>query len=273
MVAKTVQANGLSFRVLDEGSGPAVVLLHGFPDTAALWSAQMDALTSTGFRAIAPDLRGRGGSDAPEGVDEYRMHHIIGDVAGIMDALEVERAHVVGHDWGAVAAWVLATALPDRVDKLVAVSVGHPNSRFPLSMDAIRRTFYFFIFNEPFAEELLTRDDWLIFRGWFSGQAGADAYISDLSRPGRLTAALNWYRANVPNEALLWQPRDVPPVKASTLGIFGMRDFALTEEAMLRSKDYVAGEWRYEPFQDAGHWVMRDEPDSFSRVLLDFLRS
>jgi len=122
----TTTVNGLRFFFVDEGHGTPVVLLHGFPDTSFLWRHQIPALVSAGFRVVAPDLRGRGQSDKPERVEDYRLSAIMKDVAGIMDALGIERAHVVGHDWGAPVAWFLAALLPQRVDRLVAISVGHP---------------------------------------------------------------------------------------------------------------------------------------------------
>lgn len=97
-------ANGLHFQYQDEGAGPAVVLLHGFPDTSRLWRYQMPALVDAGYRAIAPDLRGRGGSDKPPEVADYALSHIVRDVAAIMDRLDIPRAHIIGHDWGAAVA-------------------------------------------------------------------------------------------------------------------------------------------------------------------------
>ncbi|HEU5440891.1 MAG TPA: alpha/beta hydrolase, partial [Ktedonobacterales bacterium] len=121
-----ITANGLRFFVVDEGAGAPVVLLHGFPDTSYVWRHQISALVGAGFRAIAPDLRGRGKSEWPKRVEDYQLSNIVADVAGIMDALGVERAHIVGHDWGAAVAWLFASLLPQRVDRLVVLSVGNP---------------------------------------------------------------------------------------------------------------------------------------------------
>ena len=111
----TVTVNGLSFHVVDEGSGPPVLLLHGFPDSSALWRHQIPALVDAGHRVIAPDLRGFGASDRPEGVAQYTMPLLIGDLVGILDALGEQRADVVGHDWGAGIGWTLASLMPQRV--------------------------------------------------------------------------------------------------------------------------------------------------------------
>src|SRR6266550_8557399 len=100
------------------GEGTPVVLLHGFPDSGRLWRHQVPALTGAGYRVIVPDMRGYGRSDKPEAVEAYSLMHIAGDVIAILADLNVPRAHVVGHDWGAALAWALATFRPDMVDHL-----------------------------------------------------------------------------------------------------------------------------------------------------------
>ena len=121
-----VDVNGTGIEVDVVGDGRPVVLLHGFPDSGRLWRHQVPALRDAGFKVVVPDLRGYGGSDRPEGVEAYSLLFLAGDVLGVLDHLGVERAHVVGHDWGAALAWTVASFAPDRVDHLVALSVGHP---------------------------------------------------------------------------------------------------------------------------------------------------
>jgi pimeloyl-ACP methyl ester carboxylesterase len=123
-MTKTVTANGLAFPVLDQGTGPAVLLLHGFPDSRFLWRNQVGPLLDAGFRVIAPDLRGFGDAPKPPKVEDYRLPVIASDVIGILDALGVKQARVVGHDWGAALTWYLALTRPDRVERVVALSVG-----------------------------------------------------------------------------------------------------------------------------------------------------
>jgi pimeloyl-ACP methyl ester carboxylesterase len=112
--------------VQDSGTGESVVLLHGWPDTANLWRHQIPALVAAGFRTIAFDLRGFGDSSRPTPVDAYVAERMVADVIGVLDHLAIERAHIVGHDWGAAIAWVTAALVPDRVATLTALSVGHP---------------------------------------------------------------------------------------------------------------------------------------------------
>jgi pimeloyl-ACP methyl ester carboxylesterase len=268
-----IEANGLGFEVSEEGSGTPVVLLHGFPDTAVLWRHQVAALAGAGFRAIAPDMRGRGRSDRPPEVADYALTKIVADVTGIMDALGVQRAHVVGHDWGAAVAWLVAMLAPTRVDHLVAISVGAPGAAGPPTLEALQKGWYRILFGMPgVAEDLIQRDDWYLMRLLLQGREDELAtYIANLSPPGALTAALNWYRANVPAERLLGPPPNLPLVAAPTMGVFGTADVALTEDAMVKSASRVSGPWRYERLEGVGHFIPLDEPDRLNKLLLDFL--
>ena len=273
MEPELVEANGLQFHVRDEGSGTPVILLHGFPDTGDLWRNQVPALVKNGFRTIVPDMRGRGRSSKPPNVADYRLSTIVRDVTGILDALRIERAHVVGHDWSAGVAWLLAALVPERVDRLVAISVGAPGTGAKPSLEELQKGWYRLLFLfEGTAEELIQRDDWYLFRLFLAGAKDTDAYVKTLSEPGALTPALNWYRANLPVQAILGRtggPR-LPAVKANTLGIWSTGDLYLTEEAMTRSAQAIEGQWRYERFEGS-HWVPLDQPDRLNRLLLEFL--
>jgi len=273
MELELIEANGLQFHVRDEGSGTPVILLHGFPDTGDLWRNQVPALVKNGFRTIVPDMRGRGRSSKPPNVADYRLSTIVRDVTGILDALRIERAHVVGHDWSAGVAWLLAALVPERVDRLVAISVGAPATGAKPSLEELQKGWYRLLFLfEGTAEELIQRDDWYLFRLFLAGAKDTDAYVKTLSEPGALTPALNWYRANLPVQAILGRtggPR-LPAVKANTLGIWSTGDLYLTEEAMTRSAQAVEGQWRYERFEGS-HWVPLDQPDRLNRLLLEFL--
>jgi pimeloyl-ACP methyl ester carboxylesterase len=269
-----IEANGLRFHVQDEGAGTPVVLLHGFPDTSRLWRHQVEALVRAGYRAIAPDLRGRGRSDRPPAVADYALRLVVQDVTAIMDALGIHRAHVVGHDWGAGVAWLLASLAPDRVDRLVALSVGFPGATGPPDLEALQKGWYRLLFQfEGVAEDLVRRDDWYLMRVLMGSNRDLDTCLRDLSEPEALTAALNWYRANVPVERLLPSGTgpQLPPVQAATLGIWSAGDQYLTEQAMIRSADRVRGPWRYFRIEDASHWIPLDQPDMLNALLLDFL--
>jgi pimeloyl-ACP methyl ester carboxylesterase len=258
--------------VRDEGAGPPVLLLHGFPDSSGLWRHQIATLTGAGMRAIAPDLRGFGESEKPAEVGAYRVGRSVADMVALLDGLGIERARVVGHDWGAAVAWALAAFVPDRVERLVVMSVGHPALRNTRTIEQRRLSWYMLLFQfEGVAEALLTRDDWRLAREWAASHPDLDERLAALSEPGALTAALGWYRANVHPARELDPPRAVPPVEAPTLGIWSDGDAFLTEGQMQRSREHVAGPWRYERVAGAGHWMQLDAPDAINALLLEFL--
>ena len=269
---RRLEGDGVTLAVQDEGEGQPVLFIHGFPDSSRVWRHQVAALTAAGLRAIAPDMRGFGESDRPEGVAQYAISRSVRDMVAVLDALGVQRAHVVGHDWGAVVAWALAAAVPDRVQRLVAMSVGHPGAMRERSIEQREKSWYMLLFQfEGVAEELLSRNDWRLAREWMRGDGDVDRYIADLSRPGALTAGLNWYRANVAPQRELQERPPLPPVQAPTLGLWSTGDNYLTEEPMLRSGDCVAGPWRYERIEGASHWLQLDRPDEVNELLLEFL--
>ena len=174
------EVNGIGIEVHDEGSGPPVLLLHGWPDSHRLWRHQVAALTAAGYRCVVPDLRGFGESDRPAEVEAYALPILAGDVLGVLDHLGIDRAHVVGHDWGAALAWVVAGFAPDRVDHLVAMSVGHLSSFREAGWAQREKSWYMLLFQfEGVAEQWLSDDDFANLRAW-SGHPDADAVIADL---------------------------------------------------------------------------------------------
>jgi pimeloyl-ACP methyl ester carboxylesterase len=268
-----VVANELSFHVVDEGQGPAVLLLHGFPDSWALWRHQIPALVQAGHRVIAPDLRGFGESDRPEGVQAYGMELLVGDVLGILGALGVERASVVGHDWGAALGWALAALAPERVQRLAVLSVGHPAGYFTDEMAQREMSWYMLFFLFPgVAEDALRRDDWALLRSLLRGQGDVERYLTDLGRPGALTAALNWYRANITAESFAHpNPTPLPPVGCPVLGVWSNGDHYCGEAQMLASRRHVTGPWRYERIDGASHWIPLDAPEPVNKLLVEFI--
>lgn len=179
-ILRTVQANGISLRIAEQGSGPVVLLCHGFPESWYSWRHQMTALAEAGYRAIAPDMRGYGGSDAPAAIDQYTQFHLVGDMIGILDALGVARAVIAGHDWGAPVAWNTALLRPDRIRGVIGLSVPHrprrdirPSSVMPRDATA---QFYQLYFQTPgVAEEELERDVWHSLRTILTSGFGDDA--------------------------------------------------------------------------------------------------
>ncbi len=294
---RVVDADGVRLVVTEAGpsDGPAVLLLHGFPDSRRSWRHLVPALAGAGYRVLAPDLRGYGDSDAPADVDAYRLSRLRADVVAVLDDRGVRQAAVVGHDWGSVLGWSFAAAHPDRTAALVAVSVGHPRARAAGGPAQLVRGLYVWLFLVPgLAERLLPRRSWWALRrgGWDGAHPGDDPdlqrQLADLSRPGRLTAALAWYRANIrlpwrlprgattgprPDAAVTGRPARRHEVTCPVMGVWSTRDPALVERQMTASRRHVAGTWRYEKLVGVDHWVPSHAPRSLARLVLDFLRS
>lgn len=274
----------LEVTVAGPADGVPVVLLHGFPDSRELWRHQVEALAATGHRVLVPDLRGYGGSDRPADLEAYAMTHLVADVRGLLDAQGVDRAAVVGHDWGAVLAWAFQRAHPERVDRLAVVSVGHPAARAAAGLEQQVKGSYVLAFLVPgLAERLLPAGGWWWLRRAWGGADPADTpdlarQIRDLSRPGALPAALAWYRANVPRPRPALpgrrrRPSRRPrvPITCPVMGVWGSEDPVLTEPQMTGSARFVDGPWRYERVVGAGHWVPVEAAAELDALLVDFL--
>lgn len=260
---------GIEYEVT--GEGRPLVLLHGFPDTGRLWRHQVGPLADAGFKVIVPDQRGYGRSDKPSEVDAYNLLFLVSDVGAMLDHAGVDRAHVVGHDWGAAVAWVLAAFAPERVDHLVTLSVGHPTTFRSDGFEQFQKSWYMLLFLfEGIAERWLSDDQWARFRAW-AAHPDVDAVIAELEKNASLTPGLNWYRANVPAESYVAPRLELPAIGAPTMGVWSTGDIALTEGQMLRSAEQVSGAWRYERLDGPGHWMQLDAPEDVNRLLLDFL--
>jgi pimeloyl-ACP methyl ester carboxylesterase len=267
-----VAGDGVELAVHETGDGQPVLLVHGFPDSSHLWRHQVAPLVDAGMRVVAPDLRGFGESDRPEAVEDYGLMRSVADMLAVLDALGIDRAHVVGHDFGTVVAWLLAATAPARVERLVAMSVGHPATRQRRTIQQREKAWYQLLFQfTGVAEELLTRDDWKLFRAVLRENGDIDRYVVDLARPGALTAGLNWYRANLAPHLELQERPPVPSVVAPTLGLWSTGDVFLTEDGMRHSAEYVTGPWRYERIEDASHWMQLDAPERVNELLVSFL--
>ena len=264
-----VNGVGIEFEVT--GEGRPVVLIHGFPDSGRLWRHQVCALAAEGFQVIVPDMRGYGASDKPAEIAAYNVAFLMGDVLGVLDHLGIERAHIVGHDWGAMVAWALAVMTPDRVDHLAVLSVGNPATFRQAGFPQFERSWYTLLFQwEGIAEQWLSDDDWANFREWMQ-HPDADATIKQIEAEESLTPALHWYRANLPPGSWVSPPLELPRVAAPTMGIWSSGDRHLTEEQMTASAQTVAGPWRYERIEGAGHHMQLEAPDAVNALLLDFL--
>jgi pimeloyl-ACP methyl ester carboxylesterase len=266
----------VTLSVYDVGSGPAVLLLHGFPDRATLWRAQIERLVDAGYRVLAPDLRGFGDSDRPDDVAAYRIRHSVADVVALLRERGVDEVVVVGHDYGAAVGWALAMS-SDVVRGYVALSVGHPNAFRAAGLPQRALSWYMLWFLHPgVAETVLPADDWAFLRRWAHPGTEDDdlvrTQIDDLSRPGALSAGLSWYRANVdPRTFADEHPLDLPPITCPVLGLIGAEDVALTEAQMAGSAAYVTGGFDCVTLPGAGHWLPARHADAVTEHVLAFL--
>jgi len=266
-----IDVNGTGIEAEVTGDGRPVLLVHGWPDTHDMWRDVVPGLVDAGFQTIAPDLRGFGGSDRPAEVDAYAIPYLVGDMLGVLDHLGVERAHVVGHDWGSAIAWALAAFAPERVDHLVALSVGHPTAFVGAGLEQREKSWYMLLFQfEGVAETWLSANEFANFQALFR-HPDPDDVKARLADPDAITASLNLYRANVPPEALVSEGIAVPPVEAPTMGIWSSDDPALIEAQMKDSAEQVRGRWRYERFDGVGHWIPLEEGGRLTELLTDFL--
>jgi len=273
VIVKDIVLGSHTFRVYVAGTGQPVLMLHGFPDSAALWRYVAPSLVAAGYQVIAPDLRGFGESSKPQDAAEYVPTKLLADVVGIMQALGVRRAHVVAHDFGAFLGWMLAALTPRRVDHLVVISVGHPSVWIHPSLEQRARFWYSILYMMPEAEDLVRHRNWELAREMLADEHDGAQYLASLKRPGALTAGLNWYRANCNPAAELHGQRQLPPVGVPVLAMWGAGDQAMTEQTMLESRKYVHGPWRYERIEKAGHFVPLDAPDEVSGLVLEWLGS
>jgi pimeloyl-ACP methyl ester carboxylesterase len=277
-----VQANGLRFRTMVDGppDGEMFILLHGFPEGAESWSRQLDSLAKAGCLAVAPDLRGYGLSDAPEDLASYSIDNLAEDVRFIITAFGRTAAHVAGHDWGAVVAWFFAGRYPEMTKTLTVLSVPHPEALAAASRDdedQKARSRYVGLFLLPGkAEHVLSDDDYRRLRQMFAIGPNPDAvprsvvdhFTRSVSRPGRLTAALNYYRANLVAGGGAWEsPIRVGPITMPTVLLWGDEDPALGRRAAEATGQHVQGEYRLEVLQGAGHWLQFERPGEVSLAL------
>jgi len=259
---------GLRFPVVDAGdpNGPAVVLLHGFPQLPASFDGVLPALHAAGLRTLVPTARGYAPEARPPTRREYGAAETAADVIALLDAAGLDRAHVVGHDWGGAQAWAAAAAYPERIASLTALSTPHPAAMrwaFTHSRQAFV-SWYMGLFQLPRLPELIAaRSLATSLRSSGVPEPYVAAYAKAMAEPGALTGALNWYRG-IPFSSDRTSARTVVP----TTYVWGCNDFALSRAAAEKTADFVDGPYRFVEL-DAGHWLPEREPDAVAAAVLD----
>jgi pimeloyl-ACP methyl ester carboxylesterase len=261
-----------------------VVLLHGFPECWYSWRKQLPVLGRR-FRVVAPDMRGYNLSDKPARVEDYRMSRLVDDVTGLIRHFGAREAAVVGHDWGAAVAWAVAQHYPDYVSKVASLQVPPPAVwARNLTLNQLLRSWYMLLFQLPSVPEWwIARDDFAAlgktFRstsrpGTFS-DADLAVYKAAAREPGALTAAVNYYRANL-RSFLGRGSRDKEisrheRVRVPTLFVYGERDFAILPETVKGVADYVDAPYTELRLARSNHWVQQESPAEVNAALLSFL--
>lgn len=261
--------------------GELVLLLHGFPQSSHVWRHQMAALAAAGYRAVAYDQRGYSPGARPEGVEHYRMEHLVADVLAVADEMGGHRPHVVGHDWGGAVAWLVAASYPQRVRTLTSVSMPHP-AAFAAALSSndaeqVAKSAYIGFLRDESAEGLLLSDDGQgILRALeAAGHPDLDsaaAYVSVLTQPGALTAALNWYRAATVTEAAA-RSAAAFKITVPTMYVWSDGDAALGRTAAESTAEFVEGPYRFEVLPGVSHWIPEEVPDQLNALLLEHLSS
>lgn len=261
------------FEVADSGAtdGVPVVALHGFPQTNASWNQMTPLLTEAGLRVIAPNQRGYSPGARPVGVEHYRIEELVGDVLGLLDALELTSAHLVGHDWGAVVAWHVAAEHPERVRSLTAASVPHSaafNWAIRHDSDQQQRSGYFGLLREPEkAERVLTENDAQRLRAMFGAESLDEEYVAHLTVPGALTAAASWYAA------MTREFGDLVPVTVPTTYVWSNGDTAIGRAGAERCHEFVDAPYRFVELDGISHWIPEEAPRVLADEILERIES
>jgi pimeloyl-ACP methyl ester carboxylesterase len=269
-----IEARGLVFDVRFGGpaDGDPVLLLHGFPQNSLQWTGVEAHLHAAGLRTITPDQRGYSPGARPPNPGDYRVAEAADDAIAILDAVGLESAHVVGHDWGAVAGWVAAFRHPARLRTLTAASVPHPAAIAEVIQHDLgqrARMAYFTLFRQRgVAEKALGSFDGKGLRKMFRGSGmSADEvgrYVTPLLEPGALTAALNWYRGTTDSDFAA-----VGPVTVPTTYVWSDGDPVVVRASAERTAAHVTGPYRFAELPGVSHWIPDEAPAALAELILD----
>lgn len=284
---RDVAANTARFHIVEAGTGPLVILLHGFPMFWWTWRNLIPKFSENGFRVVAMDLRGYGGSDhTPHGYDPMT---IAADIRGLIYALGETKAILIGHDWGAISAWAVAAMHPEVVAGVVSVSMPHPKRlRRQILRDTVQRKAlsYIYAFQLPFFPEYkLTKDDCAevgnILRKW-SGSSWPDEETASIYRAALLGhasahCALEYHRwalrSILRKDGRVYQAKMSKPVTAPVLQIHGELDGAITPDTAERDNEFIQGPYDYYLMPGVGHFPHEENPDEFANIIFSWLKT
>lgn len=276
---REMMTNGIRMHYVTQGKGPLVVLLHGFPEFWYSWRHQIPFLAEHGYRVVAPDLRGYNDTDKPR--SGYDVPTLLRDIAGLIKGLGEEQATIVGHDWGGALAWSFAMDYPQMTHKLIVLNAPHPLALFRelRTLKQLRKSWYIFVFQLPWLPEfMLSRDNANSVGRMLNGSAVQKAafppevtaiYRAAMSKPGAMTAALNYYRQlfrRLPARSTTQEAR----ITAPTLLIWGEQDVAL-DIALTHGLEQWVDQLQIQYLPESGHWVQQEQPEEVNQLMLEFL--
>jgi pimeloyl-ACP methyl ester carboxylesterase len=260
-------SNGVKIHYVTAGQGPLIVMLHGFPDFWYTWRDQMPALAKH-FQVVAVDLRGYNKSDQPEGVENYTLDKLVGDVEAVLRHFKRDKAIIVGHDWGGMIAWAFAMAHPEKTERLVILNLPHPKGLIreyfnnPAQNKASQ---YARDFQQPDAAKKL-RPEFLVF--WVKEPEAQKKYVEAFRRSS-IEGMLNYYKANFPKDGD--KDSDFPPVKCPVLMIHGLEDQYLLPGALNDTWKWLEKDFTLVTIPKAGHFVHRDAAAKVTKTMVNWL--
>lgn len=264
-------SDGVKIHYVTAGKGPLCVLIHGFPDFWYTWRAQMPALAEH-VQVVAIDQRGYNLSDKPEGVENYRLDKLVGDVEAVLKHFKAEKATIVGHDWGGMVAWSFAMQHPEKIDRLIILNLPHPKGLMrELANNSAQQknSQYARDFQQPDAASKLSPE---ILTFWVRDEKAKEKYLEAFKRSS-MEGMLNYYKANYPREPYQAPPGDFPRVKCPVLMIHGLKDKALLPGALSGTWDWIDNELTLVTIPEADHFVQQDAAEKVTRTMVNWLTS
>ena len=262
-------SNGVKIHYAKLGTGPLIVMIHGFPDYWYTWRQQMEGLADR-FTVVAIDQRGYNLSDKPAGVENYDVRLLAGDVLAVIKSLGQQKAIIVGHDWGGVVAWQLAINAPQAVERLIILNLPHPRGlsrELAHNPEQQKNSAYARRFQQEGAEKALTAEG---LAGWVKDPEVRKKYVEAFGRSD-FAAMLNYYKRNYPREPYTEDTSPVKKLQMPVLMFHGLKDTALLSPALNGTWDWVEKDLTITTVPDAGHFVQADAPDLVTRTMRAWL--
>jgi epoxide hydrolase 4 len=262
-------SNGVKIHYASLGSGPLVVMVHGFPDFWYTWRDQMEALSDK-FQCVAIDQRGYNLSDKPKGVENYDVRLLVGDVAAVIRSLGQEKAILVGHDWGGLVAWQFALNIPQMTDRLIILNLPHPRGltrELAHNPEQQKNSQYARNFQQPDAASKLKPE---LLAAWVKDPSAREKYIEAFKRSD-FEAMLNYYKRNYPREPYTEDTTPVVKTQMPVLMIHGLGDTALLSGALNNTWDWMGKDLTLVTIPGASHFVQQDASELVSRTMRAWL--